>query len=144
MVRSCTTSDDVHKDYVSTLPTSRMNRPPHLDHHAHARFELQRVIKTSYYEKGRNYNDNGNIVYMYKWQFHKYSQICRVCVLCVCFLPIYCGCQVRWMYQPGSHRRKVTRDFSSPFLLRCMPLFFSREGFSHSFPSSSVKSNFVN
>ena len=26
--------------------------------------------------------------------------------------------QVRWTYQPGSHRRKVTQDFSSPFLLR--------------------------
>ena len=37
----------------------------------------------------------------------------------------------------------VTQDFSSTFLLRCMPLFFSREGFSRSFPSSTVKSNFV-
>ena len=25
-------------------------------------------------------------------------------VLCVCFLPIHSGHQVRWMYQPGSHR----------------------------------------
>ena len=41
-------------------------------------------------------------------------------------------------------RRKVTHDFSSTFfLLRCMPLFFSREGFSRSFPSSTVKSNSV-
>ena len=63
-------------------------------------------------------------------------------LLCVCVLPIYSGRQVRWTYQPGSHRRKVTQDFST-FLLRCMPLFFSREGFSHSFPSSTVKSNFV-
>ena len=37
----------------------------------------------------------------------------------------------------------VTQDFSSTFLLRCMPLFFSREGFSRSFLSSTVKSNFV-
>ena len=29
------------------------------------------------------------------------------------------------------------------FLLRCMPLFFSGEGFSRSYPSSAVKSNFV-
>ena len=58
--------------------------------------------------------------------------------VCVCFLPIYSGRQVRWMYQPGSHRRKVTQDFSSTFLLRCM-----REGFSRSFPSSTVKSNLV-
>ena len=31
--------------------------------------------------------------------------------MCVYFLPIYSGRQVRWMYQPGSHRRKVTQDF---------------------------------
>ena len=61
----------------------------------------------------------------------------------VCFLPIYSGRRVRWMYQPGSNRRKVTQDFLSTFRLRCMPLFFSREGFSRSFPSSTVKSNFV-
>ena len=34
----------------------------------------------------------------------------RLCV-CVCFLPIHSGHQVRWTYQPGSHRRKVTQDF---------------------------------
>ena len=34
----------------------------------------------------------------------------RMCV-CVCFLPIHSGHQVRWTYQPGSHRRKVTQDF---------------------------------
>ena len=33
-----------------------------------------------------------------------------MCV-CVCFLPIHSGHQVRWTYQPGSHRRKVTQDF---------------------------------
>ena len=27
----------------------------------------------------------------------------------------------RWTYQPGSHSRKVTQDFSSTFLLRCSP-----------------------
>ena len=42
-----------------------------------------------------------------------------------------------------THRRKVTQDFLSTFFLRCVPSFFSREGFSHSFPSSTVKSNFV-
>ena len=41
-------------------------------------------------------------------------------------------------------RRKVTQEFSSTFLLRCMPFFFSREGFSRcSFPSSTVELNFV-
>ena len=62
---------------------------------------------------------------------------------CVCFLPIHSGHQVRWTYQPRSHRRKVIQDFSSTFFLRCVPQFFSREVFSHSFPSSTVKSNFV-
>ena len=28
-------------------------------------------------------------------------------VVCVCFLAIHSGHQVRWTYQPGSHRRKV-------------------------------------
>ena len=64
--------------------------------------------------------------------------------VCVCFLPIHSGRhQDRWTYQPGSHRRKVTQDFSSTFFLRCVPSFFSREGFSLSLPSSTVKSNFV-
>ena len=31
------------------------------------------------------------------------------------------GHQVRWTYRSGSHRRKVTQDFSSTFLLRCVP-----------------------
>ena len=43
-----------------------------------------------------------------------------MCV-CVCFLPIHSGHQVRWTYQPGSHRRNVTQDFSSTFFLRCVP-----------------------
>ena len=41
--------------------------------------------------------------------------------MCVCFLPIHSGQQVRWTYQPGSHRRKVRQDFSSTFFLRCVP-----------------------
>ena len=36
-----------------------------------------------------------------------FSDLC----VCVCFLPIHSGHQVRWTYQPGSHRRKVTQDF---------------------------------
>ena len=47
-----------------------------------------------------------------------------------------------WTHQPGSHRRKVTQNLST-FLQRCLPKFFSREGFSCSFPSSTLKSNFV-
>ena len=48
-----------------------------------------------------------------------------------------------WTHQPGSHRRKVTKDVST-FLLRCLPQFLSREGFSHPFSLSTVKSNFQN
>ena len=32
-------------------------------------------------------------------------------VVCVCFLPVHSGHQVRWTYQPGSHRRKVTHCY---------------------------------
>ena len=32
-------------------------------------------------------------------------------VVCVCFFPIHSGHQVRWTYQPGSHRRKVTHCY---------------------------------
>ena len=45
-----------------------------------------------------------------------------MCV-CVCFLPIHSGHHVRWTYQPGSHKRKVTQDFSSTFL-RCVCVCF--------------------
>ena len=43
------------------------------------------------------------------WESDLSTFVC-VCV-CVCFLPIHSGHQVRWTYQPGSHRRKVTQDF---------------------------------
>ena len=33
------------------------------------------------------------------------------------FLPIHSGHQVRWTYQPESHRRKVTQDFLSIVLI---------------------------
>ena len=36
---------------------------------------------------------------------------------------------------------RVTQDFPSTFLLRCVPLFFWRERFSRPFPSSTVKLN---
>ena len=44
-----------------------------------------------------------------------------VCLCVVCFLPIHSGHEVRWTYQPGSQRRRVTQDFSSTFFLRCVP-----------------------
>ena len=51
-----------------------------------------------------------------------YAELRPQCCVCV-FLPIHSGHQVRWTYQPGSHRRnKVTQDFSSTFFfLRCVP-----------------------
>ena len=52
-------------------------------------------------------------------QLYRVSNFFGVCVLC--FLPIHSGHQVRWTYQPGSHRRKVTQDFKSTFVLRCVP-----------------------
>ena len=48
-----------------------------------------------------------------------------------------------WILSPLDVPAGVIQDFSSTFLLRCVPEFFSREGVSHSFPSSTVKSNFV-
>ena len=61
--------------------------------------------------------------YNYKLEKHEYivytSYAVCVCV-CMCFLPIHSGHQVRWTYQPGSHRRKATQDFSFTFL-RCVP-----------------------
>ena len=50
VVRSCPTSDDDNKDYVCTRPTStRINRPPHLDHLAHAPWRAQRLINSTNY-----------------------------------------------------------------------------------------------
>ena len=59
-----------------------------------------------------------------------YARVCvRVCVVIPFIL------DVRLVDAPA----EVTQDFST-FLLRCVPLSFSREGFSRSFPSSTVKS----
>ena len=60
-------------------------------------------------------------------------------VLCVVFPFIL---DIKFLDVPaGGHGRKVTQDFKSISPLRCVPYFFLREGFSHSFPSSTVKSN---
>ena len=58
---------------------------------------------------------------------HESAQMDSLCCwdvviyVCVFFLPIHSGHRVRWTYQPGSHRRKVTQDFLSTFFLRCVP-----------------------
>ena len=57
---------------------------------------------------------------------HGPINVCVWCV-CVCFLPIHSGHQVRWTYQPGSHRRKVTQYFSSPsFCGACLNFYRER------------------
>ena len=56
------------------------------------------------------------IVYVTTRQARTKLKTITVC-MCVCFLPIHSGHQVRWTYQPGSHRRKVTQDFSSTFFI---------------------------
>ena len=62
-----------------------------------------------------------------------------VCVVCV-VIPFIVDVRFVDLYLPaGLHRRNVTQDFST-VLLRCLPSFFSREGFSRSFPSSTAKS----
>ena len=57
----------------------------------------------------------------------------------VCFLPIILNVK---FVRCTSRGPTGGRSFLIHFLLRCMPLFFSRERFSRSFPSSTVKSNF--
>ena len=70
----------------------------------------------------------------------KMSKRCCCCyhpfVLCVV---LYLSRYILWTLQVGSQQEKghIT------FLLRYMPSFLSREGFSPPFPSSTVKSNFV-
>ena len=67
----------------------------------------------------------------------------------LCCHPIYygrqtaCGRISRGHTGGRSNRRKVTQDFSSTFLPRCLPSFLSREGFSRSFPSSTVQVEFM-
>ena len=39
------------------------------------------------------------------------SHIQRIVLVCVCFLPIHSGHQVRWTYQRGSHRRNGHTGF---------------------------------
>ena len=58
--------------------------------------------------------------------------VINVCVV-IHFILDVCRTSGLGTYQPGSHRRKVTQDFST--------FLFSREGFRRSFPSLTVKSN---
>ena len=64
-----------------------------------------------------------------------------VCV-CVCVCVCVFSSHSFWTSSSLDVPVGVTQDFSSTFL-RCVPSFLSREGFSHSFPLSTVKSNFV-
>ena len=72
------------------------------------------------------------------------SRCVCVCV-CVCFLPIHSGHPSSLdvpagVTNTGGRSHRISHPLS--FCGACLS-FFSREGFSHSFPSSTVKSNFV-
>ena len=66
--------------------------------------------------------------------------VCCVCVFSFHSFWTSCSLDVpAGVTQEESH----TGFLISTFFLRCVPQFFSREGFSHSFPSSTVMSEFV-
>ena len=54
--------------------------------------------------------------------FDTMKRFCICVCVCVCFLPIHSGHQVRWTYQPGSHRRKVLQPMFPPKPLDTLPL----------------------
>ena len=86
------------------------------------------------------------------WVHTNYKSLVVVCFVehkyvCVCVvIPFILDIKFVGRTTRGHTGGKFTRDFSSTFLLRCVPSFFSREGFSRSFPLSTVKSNlrFIN
>ena len=71
------------------------------------RFSLRKKEHKSYFGKNRTHDFRTSRCAGYLLEDHSGDYIC----VCVCFLPIHSGHQVRWTYQPGSHRRKVTQDF---------------------------------
>ena len=81
-----------------------------------------KLLREDTEEKG-NQNTTGRIDTAHRRTDDSTLVCVLVCmyVVRVCFLPIHSGHQVCWTYQPGSHRRKVTRDFSSTFSLRYVP-----------------------
>ena len=94
------------------------------------------------------------LYYTSKGSIRKHSHVARnqavyifdlrsqvVCVVCVLSSHLFWTSDL-WTHQLGSHRRKAKQDFST-FLLRYLPYFLSREGFSRYFPSSTMKSNIV-
>ena len=59
------------------------------------------------------------LLFVYQVYIYLGGHVRSCTVHCVLFLfLIHSGHQVRWTYQPGSQRRKVTQDVSSPFFLR--------------------------
>ena len=63
-------------------------------------------------------------------------------VLCV-FFRFILDVKFVWVYQPESHRRGHTSFFIHLLSTMHAFIYFSRGGFSRSFPSSTVKSKFV-
>ena len=56
----------------------------------------------------RHERGQGNNNFPVQLTTSRIGNLARLIHVCVCFLPIHSGHQVRWTYQPGSHRRKVT------------------------------------
>ena len=74
-----------------------------------------------------------------------YSSICKglgVCVVCV-FFPSILDIKFVGRTSRGHTGGRSHRIFNPPSFCGACLDFLSREGFSHSFPSSTVKSNFV-
>ena len=83
------------------------------------------------------------------WSFGpKIGSVHEICdqtdCVCVCVFSSHSFWTSRSLDVPaGVTQEEGHTGFLSTFFLRCVPSFFSREGFSLSFPSSTVKSNFV-
>ena len=63
--------------------------------------------------------------------------------VCVCVLSFHLfWTSGLWTCQPGSHRRKVTQDFTPSFCGVCLNFYRKKNRFSRPIPSSTVKSFF--
>ena len=73
------------------------------------------------------------------------TSVKRLLYVCVYVYLLVCVCvfysHLLWTSSLLDVPVGVTQDFSSTFFLRCVLYFLWREGFSHSFPSLTVKSN---
>ena len=80
-----------------------------------------------------------DIILLTQYYYHRGTRLNamrRFCLVCMCVV-------IPFILDVGlvDTSAGVTQDFST-FLLRCLPWFLSREGFSRPFPSSTVRSFF--